>query len=100
MLFLFKKIFFNFDAKELSAECLWNLTTRHTCAKVKWKYPLTSIWHDPDQVFNMGTRLWFFFFFFFTRKKWSLIHQVDTDPEPSNDYDTNDEDGSKSLSAS
>jgi hypothetical protein len=28
-----------------------------------------------------------------------LLHQVDTDPEPSNDYDTNDEEGSKSVSA-
>jgi hypothetical protein len=51
----------------------------------------------------MGAR---FCLCFFTKRngaQWlpeRLVHQVDTDPEPSSDYDTNEEDGSKSLLAS
>jgi hypothetical protein len=66
---------------------------------VKWKDLLTGIWHDTDQVFNIGAS----FCLFFHNKKmepnvWMperLVHQVDTDPDLSNDYNTKDENDSK-----
>ena len=67
------------------------------------KTPLTNRWNGPDPVLIWG---WSSFCVLSQKENgarwWTerLVHQVDTDPEPSNDYDTYDEDSSKSLSAS
>ena len=61
--------------------------SRWLCLSGRWSEPA---WLGWKEVTENGVRL----------LPERLVHQVDTDHEPSNDYDTNDEDGSKSLSAS
>ena len=64
--------------------------------------PLTNTWNGPNPVLIWGRGSVCIFSQNKDGAQWlpeRLVHQVDTDLEPSTNYDTNDEDGSKSLPA-
>lgn len=47
--------FLTLEAKGCStATSLWPHTTKHAYAQVKWKNPITGIWHGPDLLLMWG----------------------------------------------